>query len=102
MIRIDVGLCQGRHDMPVDEYVFAHTIVDPFNFTLLECEAVGRFRELLGDIKGSECILRLYVSGLTSATIAAVNAARNVGIGCVYVMHYSHADGKYYAQFVRR
>lgn len=60
-----IGLCEGRHQMPVEEYIFPQVVENPFDFSELEKVV----HEKLKDVKE----LDLYVSGLTPVLIAVVN-----------------------------
>lgn len=86
-----LGLCKGRHEMPVDKYIFEENITDPTDVCSLEKQAA----EVLPQ-SGSVIIC---VTGLTVALIAALNVCRTRGVQVV-LMHYNNATGEYYAQLV--
>lgn len=85
------GLCKGRHEMPVDKYIFSENIIDPTDVYSLEAQAA----EVLPQ-NGSVII---YVAGLTVALIAALNVCRTRSIQ-VMLVHYNNATGEYYSQSV--
>lgn len=89
-----MALCEGRHEIPqaVDGSIFGNTI-DPLDPNGLQAEAEYKLREL--DIKS----LDLYVTGLTVALVAALNACHKLGI-VVTLYHYDREEGNYYPQQV--
>lgn len=89
------GLCEGRHPMPVEAYIFPNSIADPTDTAGLEEEA----RVSLADID-EKIHLFIYVSGLTVALISALNVCREKNIS-VTLMHYDTKSNNYYAQAVR-
>lgn len=94
MIR-KVGLCAARHEMPVQEFIFkeipADRVTDP---EWLEETASGYLSRL-----GVQEV-EVYVTGLTVALIAALNAARELGIK-VTLYHFDRDTGKYFRQEVK-
>lgn len=88
-------LCQGRHEIPetVDGSIFGNEL-DPLAVEDLETEATRKLEEL--EIKS----LNLYVTGLTVALVACLNACRSLGIA-VTLYHFNRATGTYYPQSVR-
>lgn len=111
-----VGLCAGRHDMPVDEFIFPME-VDPTDFEGMQHTVdafldnrVGthlsnygtRFNDNeLSDIEvttGNHPLI-VYVTGLTACVAAVIR-------GCVYrgieltLMHYDRTAGGYLPQVV--
>lgn len=91
-----IGLCEGRHPLPVDEYVFGSVIEDPTDVNGLEEVAEEFFRNLIPD-----CLLELYVTGLSVALIAAINAAsKYINIKNIVLMHYDSKTNTYYPQFL--
>ena len=89
-----LGLCQGRHPMPVENYIFGES-VNPLDVDGLEKEAVTELLEF-GKLKHID----LYVSGLTVALIAALNACRQLSIA-VTLYHFDRDSGTYYPQEVK-
>lgn len=91
-----IGLCEGRHPLPVNEYVFGAVIEDPTDVNGLEEVAEEFFRNLIPD-----CLLELYVTGLSVALIAAINAAsKYINIRNIVLMHYDSKTNTYYPQFL--
>lgn len=111
-----VGLCAGRHDMPVGEFIFS-TEVDPTDFRAMSRTVdafldarVGthlsnygtRFNDNeMSDIEvttGNHPLI-VYVTGLTACVAAVIR-------GCVYrgieltLMHYDRTTGGYLPQAV--
>lgn len=89
-----MSLCKGRHEIPeaVDGSIFG-TEVDPLNVDGLQTQAMETLSAL--EIRH----LDLYVTGLTVALIAALNACRSLGI-TVTLWHFNRETGKYYSQDV--
>lgn len=91
-----IGLCEGRHPLPVTEYVFGSLIEDPTNVNALELAADEFMRNLIPN-----CLLELYVTGLSVALIAAINAAsKYINIRNIVLMHYDSKTNTYYPQFL--
>ena len=90
-----MALCKGRHEIPeaMDGAIFEKA-VNPLDVDGLEEEALARLSAL--EIN----FLDLYVTGLTVALIAALNAAKKLNIA-VTLYHYDRESGKYYPQGVR-
>lgn len=90
-----IGLCEGRHPLPVTEYVFG-SIEDPTDVDGLEEVAEEFFRNLIPN-----CLLELYVTGLSVALIAAINmASKYINIKNIVLMHYDSKTNTYYPQFL--
>lgn len=86
------GLVSGRHEMPVEEYIFTE-IEDMFKFFNLEVQAISF-------IKKTSDLLVLYVTGLTVATISVINVAKKLGYKDVVLKHYNRDNGLYESQWV--
>lgn len=118
---INVGLCAGRHDIPgVDEYIFPNA-VDPMGFRGMKQQATRRLIDLLRNAgRGQVYVIdedddgpcdrvyvpvdiRLYVTGLTPATIAVMQAFECLYEACqvhgLTLMHYDRESGQYREQF---
>ena len=109
-----VGLIPGRHDLPVEDYIFPES-VDPTDLdglnrlasTWIEAHCVPSQKVGLGlnqadwhtDVLvwGSDVELVLYVTGLTAATTAVVRACALNGISLT-LMHYDRESGDYLPQ----
>lgn len=112
---VTAGLVAGRHEMPVDLYVFKE-ITDLFDFARLHREACDFLREYVGThveygqglnsrdytdveiIRGNKS-LTVFVTGLTAATAALISACAENGID-LKLMHYDRESGEYKAQQV--
>lgn len=111
---ITVGLCRGRHDLPVDEYIF-NGVLNPADIDGIDravnqwiwahCKphsgfGVGLNQADYTDVKvykGEELII--YVTGLTVALTAVLSACAYNGIPVV-LMHYDRDSGEYRQQIV--
>lgn len=113
-----VGLCAGRHDMPVGEFIFP-TEVDPTNFRAMSWiveefldTRVGthiswgprRNAASIDDEDGVEFIcgnrpLVVYVTGLTACVAAVIRGCAYNGVDLT-LMHYNRATGEYIPQVV--
>lgn len=118
-MQVRLGLCAGRHEMPVNAYIFER-IDDPMNFYAMECAASERIWLLLESagmpriqtivgIHGSmdsetryvfDCEVLIYVTGLSSALIAALNALKSMGVRDVSLMHFDKEADCYKEQFI--
>ena len=87
-----LALCQGRHNMPVEVVgsIFCQE-VDPLDVQGLEQIALNK-------VKGIDS-LTLYVTGLTVALVATLNACKKAGVK-VTLMHYNKDNNSYYPQEV--
>lgn len=91
------GLCEGRHEIAgVAEYIFGNTISDPTDTKGLKKEALAFFVD--NGVKSTESI-NIYVTGLTVALIAAINAAKEIG-ATVTLYHFDRETGNYFEQSV--
>lgn len=91
------GLCEGRHEINgVTEYIFGNTIADPTDTEGLKREALAFFVD--NGVKSTESI-NIYVTGLTVALIAAINAAKGIGAS-VTLYHFDRETGNYFEQSV--
>lgn len=101
MKNLKMGLVKGRHEMPVKMYVF-NEIENVLDFNKLENEAWNVLQIIFqveeDDNEAKE--LHLYVTGLTAATVAVINAARSLEIGVV-LYHYDTVGKSYKAQPVK-
>ena len=116
---ITIGVCEGRHNMPCTNFVFG-TEVNPLETSKLEALACEKLASLVKEAdlwtykmvpsedaycdsrtarvlkEGVE--LTIYVTGLTVALIAVINAAISMGFAKVVLMHYDRESGNYYPQ----
>lgn len=97
---INVALFENRHDWPkvVTDYVYHDkgSTYDPRDFKTFEGLALLKFLKWKS---AGITIVNLYLSGLVSATIAALNAAYSVGI-YVKLFHYSNLTGSWIPQIL--
>ena len=73
---LNIGVCNGRHDLPCKEFVF-DKIEDPTNVSELEERAYTYLtRQIIENCVVEDCNIRLniYITGLTVATLAIENA----------------------------
>ena len=87
-----LGLCEGRHEIPVDGYIFGNEL-NP-----LDLEDMGKqVHETLCDCH----TLTLYVTGLTVALGEVVKYCYENLIDLT-LMHYDRNSGEYYSQTIIR
>ena len=88
-----IGLCKGRHEIEeVKEYIFPQE-VNPLDVKGLEEIAL----EIVSKIEADE--LHIYVTGLTVALIASLNACKKLNKKVV-LYHFDRTSGEYYPQEV--
>ena len=89
-----LGLIKGRHEIPQVEgrYIF----IEDLNPTDVK-EAEGKAYSVLAGIKVVH--IDLYVTGLTMALIAVLNAAKRHGMS-VTLYHFDRETGEYFPQEV--
>lgn len=87
-------LCKGRHKTSATDGAIFETEVNPLNVTALELEAKERLASL------NITKLNLYVTGLTVALVAVLNATRELGVE-VILWHFDRESGEYYKQEVK-
>lgn len=87
-------LCKSRHSTSATDGAIFETEVNPLNVSALESEAKEKLESL------NITKLNLYVTGLTVALIAVLNATRELGIK-VTLWHFDRESGKYYCQEVK-
>lgn len=105
MENITVGLIKGRHEMPVNEYIFDE-VKDMFDYdgisnhitrfisrkVHLACKQGGGIYSFKG-----EKALTVYVTGLTSVSCELVDVCNKLGVQLT-LMHYDRDTGKYHPQ----
>lgn len=112
---IKIGVCEGRHNMPVDGYIFKK-IEDPTDVEGLQEIAEEFFQKLWEELPHQECSywdengndhfipkidakVEIFATGLTVAVIEAVKAALYY---CspwdTIMMHYDASTGNYFPQ----
>ena len=95
MKEIKIGLCKGRHEMPVSEFLYPQTIADPTNTESLELAASEFYRQ--SDEAGVEKV-SVYVTGLTVALTSLIRVASWYGWTHLSLYHYDAVSGSYYEQ----
>lgn len=88
-----MALCEGRHEIPeaTDGSIFSNEL-NPLAVQELETEALRKLEGLQS--------LNLYVTGLTVALVAVLNACRTLGIN-VTLYHFDRTSNTYYSQEVK-
>ena len=84
------GLCEGRHLIPVEEYIFPAE-VNPIDFD-------GMLETAREAVKGAEDV-QVYVTGLTAAMLAVVSACAEAGIPLM-AYHFDRSTGEYRPQSI--
>lgn len=115
MEELRVGLINGRHEMPVDKYIFDE-IKDVMDFKFVN-KVINNFLEQeVGvsikygtsinqcDYTDVQCFkgnkrLVVYVTGLTSVTASLIGACARNGIK-LSLMHFDRNTGKYVEQVI--
>ena len=111
------GVCEGRHEMPVDGYIFpgeitAEEMKDPegltkraHNFFMNAFAGLEETTRIISygyddiHITIPDCEVKLYATGLTVAVLAAVKALHQLCVP-VTVMHYDRESGDYFKQWM--
>lgn len=114
MATVNVGVCSGRHEMPVDNFVF-DTIEDPTNVNALEETAWKWYRDTVLPLRkeGFNVDINIYVTGLTVATVAILKVLvdrhewaidddypARVHNGEIFLWHFDAVGKKYYSQSI--
>lgn len=119
-----VGLIKGRHEMPVDQYIFENEIEDVFNFLRMKKHILDFLVEKVGleivkgqalnqdnlydenedkdlytpvDVWKGKKKLVVYITGLTCVTAQLIQLCALNGVDLT-LMHYNNATGEYVAQ----
>lgn len=99
---IKVGLCRGRHPLPVDDYIFPEVVENPFDFKSHE-ETAMDWVDSHPDIEweeGSQLsnkVVRVYVTGLTPVLTALINAFTKYFVR-LELAHYNRDTGEFIVQ----
>lgn len=99
MSEIKVGLVKGRHELPVDEYIFEE-IKDPSDIEGIEKQAEDWVLSKLEPFLFYEETLVIYVTGLTVALTSVIKAAANSFCRHLVLMHYDKATNDYLRQII--
>ena len=112
---IRVGVCKGRHEMPVENYVFDF-IEDPTDVNAMREVAIKYFFRLWEKLPHKNCYfcdengndvpfgkvdakIEIYVTGLTVAVIEVLQAALYYFSGFdITLMHFDLKSGEYFPQ----
>ena len=91
--KIQVGMFTGRHDIPVDKYIFnGEYSASPREYTRVLKDANEFFKSLESDI----VIIDIYVTGLTIGIIAIFEVYHNLGLELdLNLFHYDLDTGEY-------
>lgn len=91
------GLIKGRHNLPVDNYIFGdnEATFGPSSFGTMEQNAEVA---ILSKKESSNIII--YVTGYSAALIAAINAAKRAGYNQIVLKHHDKETGLYICQWV--
>lgn len=96
-----IALCEGRHEIPQAEhgYLFADgeiaDVTDVKKLETLAVEKIDRLRPV-----GKKQTIDLYVTGLSVALVAAINACAALDVPlCLW--HYNRDTGDYFPQVVK-
>lgn len=86
-----LGLCKGRHEMPVSSFIFDGAIEDPTDLKWLAATVSNSLSDTTE--------LDLYVTGLTVALVAVINYCCKYGIELT-LYHFDTKSGSYFPQKV--
>lgn len=112
---IRVGLVRGRHELPVDMYIF-DDIADVFDFDGMYETAEAFILQSVGvhrvtgrginsasymddEVYWGDSVLVVYVTGLTAALAAVIAACASYGVALV-LMHYDRDTDDYQPQTI--
>lgn len=93
---LEIGAVRGRHEMPVDTFVFDNAIVN-FDIPEIENHVDKLLLDLVFDQHQGEVTIKLYVTGLTVVTTAVVAWCFNHQIP-LSLMHYDNVAQDYVEQ----
>lgn len=95
MKNMKLGLIDGRHPLPVDAYILKE-VADPMDMTAIHVAVYQSLDNLLKDAS-DDTLVSLYVTGLTSVTIEAIQYFIEHGIE-YRAMHYDRDADDYVDQ----
>ena len=114
---IIVGLIKGRHDLPVDAYIFTEAIADVHDYAAIRRHVADWIAENVGITRRNFCIglnqsdgndvecfcgenkLTVYVTGLTAVTAEVIRCCAINGVSLT-LMHFNAATGGYEKQCI--
>ena len=86
------GLCDGRHDLPVDDFIFGKDdITFPIDPTNLKKLVINKFNDV-GVMRNDT--ITIYVTGLTPALTATIRVCFGNGI-YLNLKHYDRDSGNW-------
>ena len=86
------GMCKGRHEMPVNKYIFGYTIRHPSNVKRLDALVEKKFQQL--NIMPYDEIL-LYTTGLKVALISIINYCKKNNRRKTFTNHGIYCGSKF-------
>ena len=115
MKEIKVGLIKGRHEMPVDNYIFDE-ITDVLDFDTMNKQIINFINNNINiytaygcginqigyedvEVLTADTKLIVYVTGLTSVTAELIKVCALKGISLT-LMHYDRESGDYLPQVI--
>lgn len=99
MKTLEIGAVRGRHEMPVDKFVFDEAITN-FDIKAIEDHVNTVMNKAVFRHDGKTFDeVRLYVTGLTIVTTSVVKWCFSHDVGLL-VMHYNNVAQDYVEQFL--
>lgn len=100
---VRLGLCAGRHDIPVEGYVFDQPITDVTDAAgmLMHATRVVRALRKEANRKAKHLHLHVYVTGLSVALVAVIRAVMQESLEAdigLTLYHFDRESGEYYPQ----
>lgn len=89
-----IGLIKGRHELPVENYIFEKDIEDVRDIEVM----YNIVSKKLKDVSKIEPV-ELYVTGLTVALTTVIRYCYNEGLNLI-LWHYDKEKDNYYAQIL--
>ena len=117
MNNITVGLIKGRHQLPVDGYIFDEAISDVHDYAAIRRHVADWIAENVGITRRNFCIglnqsdgndvecfcgeneLTVYVTGLTAVTAEVIRCCAINGVSLT-LMHFDSVTGGYRKQCI--
>lgn len=96
-IQVSLGAINGRHQLPVKEYIIQEDLQDVTDIVAIEKKVDSYFEKLNKEYKEAKVQIILYVTGLTVVTLAVVKTCKKLGYGLV-CMHFDRDSNSYIAQ----
>ena len=100
---IVAGLCgPGRHEMPVQEYIFPAVVENPMDFEMLNTHSRNYIREVIKNANGEPIHIMLFVTGLTPVLTSFlsmwVHESNKDAEDKLTLMHFDRDEGDYVGQ----